>query len=89
MLVSLNLQRSFEPFIFHSTQEEGRGRLANGTMCVFKTTRTDELENAEFFLLLVRPLPAGGCKCFDNRSVYHKSVLIINVMKSIYIVLHI
>ena len=54
--------------------------------CVFETTRTDgKLENAEFFLDFwppVRLLPAGGCKFFGNRSVYHKSVVIINIVKS-------
>ena len=34
------------------------------------------------FLPLVGPLPAGGYKVFSNRSVYHKSVLMMNVDKS-------
>ena len=55
--------------------------MMDGT-CSFKTSRTDELENADFFTFWPRVglLAAGGCNFFGNRSVYHKSVLIINVM---------
>ena len=34
----------------------------------------------------VELLPAGGCKLYDYCSVYHKSFMIINVMKSILLI---